>query len=259
MPPFLAIFGLLIPAVQICCALHAYNRGKDRFWFFVILIFPVLGSAIYFFTEVVPELRRTGQLQQWVEKIPWLFGREIERLEEKYSDVPTTQNAIELASAHVRDGNFTRAIQLYRESLKEHHQNDDSILRLLAEALTEKKDWEGLIDVAIDLRRLLKGSEINDAIRWEAIALDGLDRFEEAEPRYLHVIDHCGSEEMRFRLALMLTRQDRATEARDHFETLKSNIRRGNSDYRRKNRKWGNLTKEWLIYLDKKQTTHKKN
>jgi hypothetical protein len=130
MPPFLAIFGLLIPAVQICCALHAYNRGKDRFWFFVILIFPVLGSAVYFFTEVVPELRRSGQLQHWVEKIPWLFGR-----------------------------------------------------------------------------------EINDAIRWEAIALDGLDRFEEAEPRYLHVIDHWWSEEMRFRLALMLVRQSRSTES----------------------------------------------
>lgn len=254
MPPLLALFGLLIPVVQVCCALHAYNRGKDRFWFFVILVFPIVGSAVYVFTEVVPALRRSGQFQQWAEKIPWLFGREIENLEDKYIDVPTTQNTLELASAHIRDGNFARAIKLYRECLKEPHQNDVSILRLLAEALTENKDWDGLVDVAIDLRRLLTGSEINDAIRWEAIALDGLDRFEEAETRYLYVIDHWGSEEMRFRLALMLIRQARAKEARDHFETLKRNLRRGNSSYRRKNRSWGKLTKEWLDYLNKKQT-----
>ena len=247
------LFGLLIPVLQIACAVHVYKQGKERFWFWVIFMFPLAGSAVYIVSEVLPTWRRSGELLRWVESIPWFKGREVDRLEDELEYAPTTDNRLNLARACVRHGKLDRAIELYRESLKGPHHNDAHIMRGLAEALTDKEDWRGLLDVATDLRPLLPERELNDAIRWEAIALDGLDRHAEAEERYLHLIDLWPGEEIRCRLATMLARQGRPVEARKHFEIVQRHLRRGNSYYRRQNKIWAKASSAWLKHLDQQR------
>lgn len=242
----------LIPLLQVACAVHAYKNGKERFWFYVVLLFPLAGSAVYLFSEILPTWQRTGQLLHWFESIPWFRGRELDRLEDELEYAPTIANRLNFANACVRHGKLDRAIEQYRECLKGVHQKDPDIMRSLATALVEQEDWAALLDVATDLRPLLRERELNEAIRWEAIALDGLDRYAEAEERYLHLIDSWPGEEIRCRFAAMLARQGHQAEARKHFETLQRHLRRGNSYYRRQNKPWAKFSAAWLKFLDQK-------
>lgn len=47
---------VLLPAVQVFFAVHAYRNGKTG-WIFIILFFPMAGVLIYFFAEYLPDLR----------------------------------------------------------------------------------------------------------------------------------------------------------------------------------------------------------
>lgn len=249
--PLYLTFTLLVPAIQVACAVHAYQHGKQQFWFWVILMFPIVGSAVYFISEVLPDWRRSGGMARKMETIPWFKDRELDRLEDQLEEVPTTENRLRLAEASVRFGQLDRAVELYRQSLEGPHAKDADITRALASALAENKDWSGLLDVSSDLRQLLSAGEINEAIRWEAIALDGLDLFADAEQRYLHLLESWPGEEIRCRLGMMLARQGRYAEARKHFDTLQRHMRRGNGYYRSKNKAWAKYCSQWLKYLEK--------
>lgn len=253
MARFALLFGLLVPLIQVACAVHAYKNGKDRFWFWVILLFPMIGSAVYFISEVVPVWRRTGELLRWVEGIPWFRGRELARLEDELEYAPTIDNRLNLAAACVRHGRLERAVELYQECLKGVHKNDVPTMRSLAEALMEKEDWKDLLEIATDLRTLLPERDLNEAIRYEAIALDGMERSAEAEERYLHLLDVWPGEEIRCRLGTLLARHGRHMEARKHLETVQRYLRRGNSYYRRQNKAWSNSSAAWLKFLDQQQ------
>lgn len=249
--PLYLTFTLLIPAIQVACALHAYQRGKQQFWFFIILMFPVVGSLIYFIAEVLPELRQSGGVVRKMESISWFKTRELDRLEENLEEVPTTENRLKLAAACVRFGQRDRAVELYRQSLEGAHAKDADIVKSLASALAEAENWSELLDVSSELRQLLNPGEINEAIRWEAIALDGLNHYRDAEERYLHLIESWPGEEIRCRLAMMLAREGRNADARFHFEAIRRHMRRGNSYYRSKNKLWAKHCSRWLKYLDR--------
>lgn len=243
-------FGVLVPLIQVACAIHAYKSGKERWWLWIILMFPLVGCGAYLLIEVLPTVRRTGQLLLWLESIPWFRGRELDRLEDDLEDAPTTGNRLRLADACVRHGRLDRAAELYRDCLKGPHEHDVHTMRSLAEVLNDQEDWKSLLNLTVDLRPLLPDREINDAIRWEAIALDGLGRHGEAEERYLHLMDSWPGEEIRCRLASMLARQSRYAEARKHFETVQRHIRRGGGFYRSQNKAWEKSSKAWLKYID---------
>jgi len=253
MPPFLLPFTLVIPLLQVACAVHAYRSGKEHFWFWIILMFPLLGTVVYFIAEILPEWKRTGQPTRVMDGIPFLASRELDRLEEQLEDVPTTANQLNLAEACIRRGRPERAAELYRECLKGPHENDINILRGLAEALLAAEKWSDLLDVSDDMRPLLGDREINEVLRLEAIALDGMGHTEDAEKRYLHLIDSLPGEEIRCRLAAMLAREGRDDEARRHFDTLRRHLKRGNRYYRSKNKHWANSCATWLKQLDAKK------
>ena len=250
MPPLLLPFTLVIPLLQVACAVHAYRRGKEYFWFWIILMFPLLGTIVYFIAEILPEWKRTGQPSRVMDGIPFLASRELDRLEEQLEDVPTTANQLILAEACIRRGKPERAIELYRECLKGPHENDINILRSLAEALLASEKWSDLLDVSDGMRSLLGDREINEVLRLDAIALDGMGHIEDAEKRYLHLIDSLPGEEIRCRLAAMFAREGRDDEARRHFGTLRRNLRRGNRYYRSKNKYWAKSCATWLKQLD---------
>ena len=42
-------------AIAIVCAVHAYRTGQDRFWIFVLLIAPGVGSLLYVILVVFPQ------------------------------------------------------------------------------------------------------------------------------------------------------------------------------------------------------------
>lgn len=63
--------GIFIFAIQIGFALHVIRSGRDRYWLYLMLFLPALGCAIYFFSEVLPELNGSRHVRraqkQWID------------------------------------------------------------------------------------------------------------------------------------------------------------------------------------------------
>ena len=55
-----AIF-LVSLVVQVALAAHAYNRGRTSPWVWIILFFPFVGSALYVFLFILPQLTRSAR------------------------------------------------------------------------------------------------------------------------------------------------------------------------------------------------------
>ena len=55
--PVLALCELL---VQVYFAIHAVRTGRERQWLFIIIIFPGVGSLIYFFSEYLPDVQQAA-------------------------------------------------------------------------------------------------------------------------------------------------------------------------------------------------------
>ena len=53
------LLGILHIVVAVFFAVHALRTGRNMFWLLVLLMFPFLGSVVYFFAEFLPELRHS--------------------------------------------------------------------------------------------------------------------------------------------------------------------------------------------------------
>lgn len=64
---YLIGFGTIV--LQIVLAVHAVRTRRPFIWIFIILLFPLMGSAIYIIAELIPEWDRTNAIQRWFDDI----------------------------------------------------------------------------------------------------------------------------------------------------------------------------------------------
>ena len=54
----LVLLGLVTIVLNVLFIVHVMRTGRERFWIWIILGFPVVGALAYLLAEVVPELVR---------------------------------------------------------------------------------------------------------------------------------------------------------------------------------------------------------
>ena len=59
--PVLALCEVL---VQVYFAVHAVRTGRERQWLFIIIVFPGVGSLIYFFSEYLPDMQQAARIRK---------------------------------------------------------------------------------------------------------------------------------------------------------------------------------------------------
>ena len=57
---------LIVILIQGFCLYHASQTGKAQHWMFILLLLPGIGSAAYFFVEILPEMASTRRGQRVV-------------------------------------------------------------------------------------------------------------------------------------------------------------------------------------------------
>ncbi|MBF0452551.1 MAG: PLDc N-terminal domain-containing protein [Candidatus Magnetomorum sp.] len=53
----------IILIFQVFFAVHAVKTGRRMTWLFIILLFPVVGSIIYFITAMLPDLMENRRIK----------------------------------------------------------------------------------------------------------------------------------------------------------------------------------------------------
>ncbi len=165
--------------LQMFCLYHAYTSNTERKWFWIIIIFPVIGSLIYLYDTFYTK-RNIDNLSEGV-KNAFIGNYKIDKLEKqlKYSD--TVSNKIELADEHALVGNYDRALTLYKSCLNGVHKDDSKLLIRIMNNSYLQKDYKSAIHYGEQIvdEKVFNNSEEKLALAWSYYHDENFDLAEE--------------------------------------------------------------------------------
>jgi hypothetical protein len=117
----MTIFGIgLHVLVAIFFAVHVIRSGQQMYWLMILLMFPGIGSIVYFIAIYLPNSRLNHGARKVVTAAAKSLdpGRELREARDAYDYTPTAQNQMRLASALLETGNAAEAATTYEACLQ---------------------------------------------------------------------------------------------------------------------------------------------
>ena len=239
--PIAAVMSVLF---QVYFGVHAIRNGKDRYWLFILFIFPGIGSLIYFIVEFLPDLRHNARLRKT--RVPTNPAKRLRYWKDQVEITPSVKNRKHLAEACIHGGRFKEAIALYEGCLEGLHAEDPDLMEGLALA----HFFVGAYDRArqqIERLRALQADQKNDEFDLlYARCLEALGDSEGALAAYARLEKSFAGEEARCRYGLLLKKCGRNREAREQFCQVLENARLSQHFYGKAQKKWIAMAKSEL-------------
>lgn len=136
--------------LQAFCLYHAYRNNSMQSWFWLILLLPGIGCAIYLYDHF---FNRTN-IETIAEGVKTVVNSnyKLEQLEKAHrlSDNITTKT--NLAEGYASYGRYDEAIQLYKECLTGFMADDPSLQMKLLQTYFLKKDFNAAITLGRSLQ-----------------------------------------------------------------------------------------------------------
>jgi len=131
------IIGLAVLAIAIFTIVHSVRHGKPYWWIMVILMFPFVGSIIYFLIEVLPGSREQRTVLKIGSDIAKAIqpDKELQRRAAELEVCGSIANRVSFAAECTERGMFDEAIRIYRGAREGQYQNAPDLLLGLARAL----------------------------------------------------------------------------------------------------------------------------
>jgi hypothetical protein len=129
-------FAIVIIIVQIALIVHVLRTGRPIFWAFVLFFAPLIGSAVYFFVELLPDLSGDPKTRNTLRRIRKSLDprADIRKLEKQHELSGSVDAARHLAGELIANGQFAAAIEHYQGALTGMYESDPDLLLGLAEA-----------------------------------------------------------------------------------------------------------------------------
>lgn len=244
--PILFIVEILI---QVYFAVHAVKTGRAHYWLWIIIVFPGIGSLIYFLSEYLPDLQNNYKVQKFQSGIAKSLNpsKRLRLLENEVELTPSIKNKKNLADEYVHTGRFDDAIPIYLECLQGMHKNDTAIIEGLCCAYYFKRDFDRArkyLDQLIALRKDKRGDEFD---LMYAKILEESGEIEKALLSYAEIVNLFSGEEARCRYALLLERVGKKEEADRLFGEILKNARLSPKFYAKAQKEWINIAKNHKI------------
>jgi len=128
------ILALLHIAIAIYFAVHAVRTGRNTIWLFALLMFPLLGSVVYFFAEYLPEKRNSRVMRNTGAALKTLIdpNRELREAQAALEQTPSMGNRLRLAQALLAAGRATDALPHFQACAQGQFAKDAEALTGLA-------------------------------------------------------------------------------------------------------------------------------
>jgi len=158
--------------LQFFCLYHSYENNAEKKWYFIILLFPFIGSLFYLFHAFYSR-RNIDNLSEGV-KNTFVTNYKIEKLEKEVEITDTYANKIQLAKEYTLVGNYDGAIYLYESCLNGIYFNDPYLIKKLLKNNYLKKDYENAINFGKRLHNddIFKNSEERVMYAWSLYSLN---------------------------------------------------------------------------------------
>jgi hypothetical protein len=162
------MLGLYTPllALQAFCVYHAYRNNADYKWYWLIIIFPLVGCLIYLYHNFYN--RNTVQtITQGVKEVVNSNYR-VEQLEKAVRFNDNLSNQVNLADAYVTLARYEEAIKLYSECLAGFMAEDPDLRMKVLHASFMNKDYATsvLYGEMLANEKSFKNSEARVAYAW---------------------------------------------------------------------------------------------
>ena len=214
--------------LQVLCAVHAVRTGRGQMWLFIILLFSVIGCVVYFFAEVLPDMRgnrhvRTARGAAMAKLDP---ERDLREARSRLEVADTVANRVALADALAALGRHGEAVAAYREALAMMPMDDPRIETRLARALFESGDSTGALALIEALPEAAGTGEGDQRLLLKARILAEIGRSAEALTLYADLVTRVPGEEARCRYAALLLETGDRMQARSVLEEVERRAKR---------------------------------
>jgi hypothetical protein len=235
-------WGLIL---QVLALIHFFRRRPEAYWLFLIIFLGPLGSLIYIFIEVLPDL---GLLRQSFDAFP--RRKMIRLLEAAILDNPSVENYEELADLHLGQGMFERARTCYDKAIASRGVSMDAYYRRgIAEI--ELGDFAAAVS---DLEHVTSDDPKNDRHRGGGLlahAYANTGQFEKADALFEQTTEASTLSETYYNYAAFLASQGRSQGARKWAERILAKKPTMPNYLRRRERVWFRKAKGLIKRLPK--------
>ncbi len=240
--PILAALSFI---VQLGLCVHCVQTGRDRQWLYFIVFVPVVGSLVYFVTQMLPDLRGSRTMRQAVGGLARAVDphAELRRRKDELAHSDNVDNRLRLADECMEVAFYDEAQALYESCLSGQHASDPNIALKLAEAQFAQ---ERFAEARATLERIVaEHPEFRsvDGHLLYARTLEQLDDPGVAE-EYNVLLETYPGEEARVRYAQWLEDTGDNERALALYREVLTRARRSPKYYRRVQKPWIDIAKQ---------------
>ena len=239
------LLGLLSLIIQIYFAVHAVQNGKDRYWVYIIILFPGAGSLIYFFAEYLPELRTGSGFRKAKSRMVKLIDpeKEVRRLEDELDLSDSVRNRLALAQGYVNAGKLDKAVSMYESCLNGIHRDDPVAVEGLCCAYFFQGSFAQAKEWLLHLRKVRGGRKGDEFDLLLARCCEEMGDTDAALEEYAFLEKAFTGEEARCRYALLLKKMGRTAEAQKFFQRILKNVKLSPRFHRKNQKQWVDIAK----------------
>jgi hypothetical protein len=233
-------FYILGIAVSIPLIVHCIKTGRSTIWVFVMLALPLVGSAVYFFVEVFPDLGRAGASRKALRGLRSTLNPEgdLRKFENEMKVSGNVQSKQRYADELVRLGRAPEAVEIYRTSLTGFFADDPKLLLGFAHAqfaANQPAAARQTLDQLIGKNPEFK-SPAGHLLY--ARALEGEGNKTKALEEYAALAEYFPGAEAGVRYAKLLKSAGNAGQARQVLESLLERAKYAPGHYKKAQREW---------------------
>lgn len=242
------IISLLPLALMVLCVVHAIRNGNVFPWIWIIVFLPGIGSLIYFFMEIVPELTRSRRAAQAAAGLRQMAdpGRSLREAHRAAEMVGSVDAKRALAEEYIARGNYSGAVAIYQEAAQGQFKDDPALLMGLARAQFLNGDPAGA-QASLDVLQAADPSFVSgDAHLLYARALEAQGKNDEALAEYRRLIPYYSGEEAKARMGMLLEKTGQRDEARTIYQQVVKSIDGAPPRYQKAQKEWGDIARRGL-------------
>lgn len=239
---------LLPIAIMLAAVVHIIKTGRNFIWVYVVIFIPLFGALVYFAVEIIPEMfksraaRKIGANAKAMAD-PNKSFREARRAAEMTGSVDSKRT---LAEEYARRGDYSSAIEIYRDALVGHFADDPALLMGLAKVQFASGDGAGAQEALDRLQAADPKFVSADGHLLYARALELQGKNDEAAGEYERLVRYFSGEEARVRYAVLLQKIGRNDEAQALYAETVKMLDGAPKRYQALQKEWGDIARRNL-------------